>query len=63
VYDRFISPVPRIILPVPRIILPVPRIILPVQINEGDRSSMCVLWVLILTLSLRFFFYMISELF
>jgi len=49
VYDRIISPVLRIISPVP--------------IHESDRSCMCVLWELILTLSLRFFFYMISELF
>jgi len=33
------------------------------QSIESDRSCMCVLSVLILTLSLRFFFYMISELF
>jgi hypothetical protein len=38
-------------------------IILPVPIHESDRSCICVLWVLILTLSLRLFFYMISELF
>ena len=55
--------VPRIISPVPPIILPVPRIILPVSLHESDRSCMCVLWVSILTLSLRFFFCMISELF
>ena len=44
------------LLPVPRIISPVPRIISPVQIHKSDRSCMCVLWVLILTLSLRFCF-------
>ena len=35
---------------------------LPVPIHESDRSCICVLWVLILTLSLRFCFYMILDL-